>query len=63
MCIPRNLGTDSIGYPDCLPSLPGMMLATHVVLVLLGLGFHSAKAVSFNVQASSCNVPCGQKGM
>ena len=57
MCIPRNLGT------DCLPSLPGMMLATHVVLVLLGLGFHSAKAVSFNVQASSCNVPCGQKGM
>ena len=40
-----------------------MMLAAHFVLVLLGFGFHSAKAVSFDVQEPSCNVPCGQKGM
>ena len=38
------------------------MLATHVVLILLSVGFHSAKAVSFDVQDSPCNVPCGEKG-
>lgn len=34
----------------------------HFVLALLGLGCHSAGAVSFNTKASSCNVACGQKG-
>ena len=33
------------------------------VLVLLGLGFPSAEAVSFNTKASLCNVECGQQGM
>ena len=34
----------------------------HFVLALIGLGCHSAEAVSFNTKASSCNVACGQKG-
>ena len=48
---------------QCLSVVNPAMLPTHVVLILLGVGFHSAKAVSFDVQESLCNVPCGQKGM
>jgi hypothetical protein len=43
-----------------LPSCPLMLL--HFVLALLGLGCHSAEAVSFNKKASLCNVACGQQG-
>jgi hypothetical protein len=41
----------------------GVALHTLVVLVLLGCGFRSVEAVSFDKKHSLCNVECGQKGM